>query len=280
METVLIFHRGLELPLFASFPLLETDEGRAALRAYYEPFVQLAADRGLQAVLDTPTWRANADWGAKLGYSADDLARINREAVAFVREVPGSVSVSGAVGPRDDGYRPAALMGADEAEAYHSAQVAALADADLVTGLTMTYPEEAIGIARAARRAGVPAVISFTVETDGRLPNGQELGAAIEQVDADAPPEYFMVNCAHPTHFAGVLEGPWLQRLGGLRVNASRMSHAELDEAEELDEGDPAELAERHRELHARLPAIRVLGGCCGTDHRHVAAIADAWLRV
>ncbi len=280
METFLIFHRGLELPLFASFPLLETEEGRAELRGYYEPFVALAAERGLTAVLDTPTWRANPEWAAKLGYSADDLARINRDAVTFVRELPGPLSVSGAIGPRDDGYRPAALMSAGEAEQYHSPQVAALSGADLATGLTMTYPEEAIGIARAARREGIPVVISFTVETDGRLPNGQTLDEAIALVDAetDSAPEYFMVNCAHPTHFAGVLEGTWLERLGGLRVNASRMSHAELDEAEELDEGDPAELAERHRELHARLPAIRVLGGCCGTDHRHVAAIADAWL--
>jgi homocysteine S-methyltransferase len=176
METFLIFHRGLELPLFASFPLLETQEGRAELRAYYEPFVQLAVERGLTAVLDTPTWRANADWGAQLGYPADDLARVNRYAVGFVRDLPGPVAVSGAIGPRDDGYRPAALMAADEAQQYHSPQVAALAGADFVTALTMTHPEEAIGIARAARSQGLPVVISFTVETDGRLPNGQALG--------------------------------------------------------------------------------------------------------
>jgi len=286
METVLIFHRGLDLPCFASFPLLETPEGRDELRRYYAPYVELAAERGLTAILDTPTWRANADWGAKLGYSAERLAEVNRVAVAFLEELceqsAAPIVISGCIGPRDDGYHPAALMSADEAEDYHSAQVATLAGADLVSGLTMTYPEEAIGIARAAKREGIPVVVSFTVETDGRLPNGMALGDAIELVDGetDAAPAYFMVNCAHPTHFAGALEdgAPWLDRLGGLRVNASRMSHAELDEAEELDEGDPAELAERHRELRPRLPAVRVVGGCCGTDHRHVAAIADAWL--
>jgi S-methylmethionine-dependent homocysteine/selenocysteine methylase len=284
METVLIFHRGLELPCFASFPLLETAEGREELRRYYKPFIRLAAERGLTAILDTPTWRANADWGAQLGYSADDLGAVNRRAVAFLSELraeaPAPVVISGCIGPRDDGYRPAALMSAAEAELYHSPQVAALAGADLLTGLTMTYPEEAIGIVRAARRGDVPVVISFTVETDGRLPNGMALADAVEQVDAETEgaAEYFMLNCAHPEHFAGVLEGPWLERLGGLRVNASRKSHAELDESTELDEGDPAELAEHHRALHDRLPAVRVLGGCCGTDHRHVAAIADAWL--
>jgi S-methylmethionine-dependent homocysteine/selenocysteine methylase len=288
METVLVFHQGLDLPCFASFPLLDSTEGREALRRYYEPFVALAAERDLTVILDTPTWRANADWGAKLGYSADDLARVNRDAVAFVQELRAQAAapivISGCIGPRDDGYRPAAVMSADDAERYHSAQVTTFAGAgaDLVTALTMTYPDEAIGIVRAAQREDIRAVVSFTVETDGRLPTGGSLGEAIERVDSetDGAAEYFMINCAHPTHFAGTVgdREPWLARVGGLRVNASRMSHAELDEAEELDEGDPSELAERHRELRSRLPAVRVLGGCCGTDHRHVAAIADAWL--
>jgi S-methylmethionine-dependent homocysteine/selenocysteine methylase len=288
METVLVHHRGIELPCFASFPLLSSAEGAEELRRYYEPFVELAAARGLPAILDTPTWRANADWGARLGYGTDDLAEINRRGAALLEEIrrhaAAPVVISGCLGPRDDAYRPAALMSADEAERYHSAQVETLSgtSADLITALTLTYPEEAIGIVRAARRREMPVVIAFTVETDGRLPGGAMLGAAIEQVDAETDGEaaYFMINCAHPTHFAEALEdeGSWVARLGGLRVNASRKSHAELDEAEELDEGDPRELAERHRELRPRLPNVNVVGGCCGTDHRHVAAIADAWL--
>jgi S-methylmethionine-dependent homocysteine/selenocysteine methylase len=288
METVLHFHRGIDLPCFASFPLLATPDGTEELRRYFDPYVALAAERGLTAVLDTPTWRANADWGAKLGYDADGLAQVNREAVALLErvraEADARVVVSGCLGPRDDAYRPATQMTTDEAERYHTAQVASLSDtaADLITALTLTYPEEAIGILWAARRREVSVVIAFTVETDGRLPNGMALGEAIEQVDAETDGEaaYFMINCAHPAHFAGALEdgASWVERLGGLRANASRKSHAELDESEELDEGDPAELAERHRELHPRLPNVSVVGGCCGTDHRHVAAIADAWL--
>jgi S-methylmethionine-dependent homocysteine/selenocysteine methylase len=286
METVLIFHRGLDLPCFASFPLLASPDGREELLRYFEPYARLAGERGLTAVFDTPTWRANADWGARLGYGADELDQANRQAVTLLGQVRAAadapVVISGCVGPRDDAYRPGALMSADESESYHSAQIATFSDtpADLVTALTLAYPEEAIGIVRAARARELPVVIAFTVETDGRLPCGLALGEAIERVDAetDGAAAYFMVNCAHPTHFAAVLEGDWVARIGGLRVNASRLSHAELDEAAELDEGDPAELAERHRELRPRLPNVNVVGGCCGTDHRHIAAIADAWL--
>jgi S-methylmethionine-dependent homocysteine/selenocysteine methylase len=286
IETVLIFHRGLELPCFASFPLLDSPEGRRALLQYFEPYAQLAGERGLTAVFDTPTWRANADWGARLGYGAEELDRANRRAVALLEEVrveaEAPVVISGCIGPRDDAYRPGALMSADEAERYHSAQIATFSDtaADLITALTLAYPEEAVGIVRAAEKRARPVVIAFTVEIDGRLPCGMALGEAIERVEAetDGAAAYFMINCAHPTHFADVLEGEWVGRIGGLRVNASRLSHAELDEAEELDEGDPAELAERHRELRPRLPNVNVVGGCCGTDHRHIAAIADAWL--
>jgi S-methylmethionine-dependent homocysteine/selenocysteine methylase len=289
METVLLFKRGIDLPCFAAFPLLDTDAGRNELRAYFEPYAVLARERGLGLVLDTPTWRASADWGEQLGYDDEGLAETNRKAVRLIEEVRADhsatpVVVCGTVGPRDDAYRPGALMRADEAERYHSTQVETLAGAgaDMISGLTLTYPEEAIGIVRAADRTGLPVAVSFTVETDGRLPGGTTLGEAIGRVDAetDGAPAYFMINCAHPTHFRGVLEegGGWIERIGGVRANASRQSHAELDEAEELDEGDPAELADQYRALRALLPAATVVGGCCGTDHRHVGAVADAWL--
>jgi S-methylmethionine-dependent homocysteine/selenocysteine methylase len=193
--------------------------------------------------------------------------------------------ISGCVGPQDDGYNPADLLTADAAQEYHSIQIATFAGtaADMVTAITMTYADEAIGVARAAAEAGLPAAISFTVETDGRLPSGEALGEAIEQVDRETggSPSYYMINCAHPTHFASVLErgDGWRERIGGLRANASTRSHAELDEADELDEGDPADLGARYAELRERMPRLNVLGGCCGTDHRHVAEIRDAWLR-
>jgi S-methylmethionine-dependent homocysteine/selenocysteine methylase len=291
LETTLIFHRGLDLPCFAAFALLANDSGRDELRRYFAPYLALAREHGDGFVLDTATWRANPDWGARLGYGLDDLDAANRTAVALAEEIRAAgeakatpVVINGVIGPRGDGYDPGELMTADEAQRYHARQIATFADtaADMVTGLTLTNPEEAIGIARAARDHALPAVISFTVETDGRLPDGSPLGDAIERVDAETGGSvaYFMINCAHPTHFAGVLDddGAWRERIGGLRANASAKSHAELDEAEELDEGDPAALGAEHAALRRRLPAVAVLGGCCGTDHRHVEAIGRGWM--
>ena len=290
METTLIFYDGLELPCFASFVLLAGDVGCAALRRYFEAYVQVARERGAGIVLDAPTWRANPDWGAQLGYTEEALGDANRAAVALVEEVRAAnpdvrIVVSGCVGPRGDAYNPADLMTAEEAQTYHSPQIAALSEtsADLVTALTLTYPEEAIGIVRAAEAAEIPVAVSFTVETDGRLPGGRPLGDAIEEVDREtgAAAAYFMVNCAHPSHFADVVEtgAPWVDRIRGLRANASAKSHAELDEAEELDEGDLDDLAERCAALRSHLRNAAVVGGCCGTNHRHIAAIYDAWQR-
>jgi homocysteine S-methyltransferase len=289
METTLIFHDGCDLPLFAAFGLMRTEEGRDRLKAYYRRYFDIARRNGVGFVLETPTWRASPDWGARLGYDAAALKAINASSVDFLEalrrkwETPGTrCVVSGCVGPRGDGYSPETLMTAEEAESYHAPQVRAFADsgADMVGVLTMTHAGEAAGIARAARAAEMPVAISFTVETDGRLPSGQALGDAVAEVDAasDRWPAYFMINCAHPSHFAGALDegAAWTRRIGGLRANASTMSHAELDNAETLDEGDPAALGRDYRELLARMPWINVLGGCCGTDHRHIAAICGA----
>ena len=292
LETTLIFHEGVEIPYFASFDLLRTREGRSRIKQYYERYLDIALTREVGFVLDTPTWRASRDWGDKLGYSPTALATINREAVELMfelrdaHETPDTpLVVSGNVGPRGDGYNPAFMMSADEAEAYHAVQVGVFAEAgvDMLTVMTMNYVAEAIGIARAATAAGIPSAMSFTVETDGRLPTGQPLGEAIEEVDREtgAAPAYFMINCAHPDHFRRVIDGsaPWTKRVGGLRANASRQSHAELDASETLDAGNPAELGQDYALLATLLPNMRVLGGCCGTDHRHVTAIADAVCR-
>jgi S-methylmethionine-dependent homocysteine/selenocysteine methylase len=287
LETWLLFHRGVELPDFAAFPLLDDEAGRALLAEYFRDHLQVAEAAGTGIVLETPTWRASADWGARLGYDADALDRVNRESVAFVREVaagfPGTeVIVSGCIGPRGDGYNPAELLDPGTAEGYHRPQIDAFvaAGADRVTMLTATHAGEAIGVVRAAAAAGMPVVVAFTVETDGRLPSGQALHEAIAEVDqaTGAAALHFGINCAHPDHFTGAVavDSPALERIGLLRANASRASHAELDEAEELDDGDPVELGAQYASLVGVHPQFRVLGGCCGTDVRHVAAIARA----
>ncbi len=286
LETSLVFRAGIELPDFAAFPLLDTDDGRTALTRYYTPYLDLAEETRSGFVLDTPTWRANLDWGARLGYDAIRLAAVNRRAVEFVTQLGDqrpnlSPVINGVIGPRGDGYVVGATMSAAEAAAYHGLQARAFAEAgaEMITAVTMTYAEEAIGVTRAASAVSLPVVISLTTETDGRLPSGQTLGDAIRQIDTatTGTPMYFMVNCAHPTHFAAALDtsAEWIHRIGAIRANASRLSHAELDEATELDRGDIDELADLYHQLNTVLH-LRVIGGCCGTDDEHVRTIHHA----
>jgi S-methylmethionine-dependent homocysteine/selenocysteine methylase len=289
LETTLIFHEGLDLPFFAAFDLLKDEVGIAILRRYYDRYVAIACAHGVGIVLEAPTWRANPDWGARLGYDAGALSDANRKAIGLMREIRANAEtpstpmvISGNLGPRGDGYRPDARMTAAEAKSYHAQQIKTFAqtDADLVSAFTINYVEEAIGIVKAARAAAMPVVISFTVETDGRLPSGEGLAEAIGRTDTETGgyPAYYMINCAHPTHFRHVLDdsGNWRERIRGLRANASCRSHAELDDSTGLDAGNPDELGDQYSELWRLLPRLTVLGGCCGTDHRHVDAIVAA----
>ena len=289
IETTLIFLEGQELPDFAAFHLLKTRGGEAALRKYFRTYAGLAERFSTGLILESATWRASTDWGRKLGYGAKEIADTNRRAISLLEEIRGEfkgnsrkIVISGCLGPRGDGYNPGKTMTAKEAETYHGYQVRVFEDSvtDMVTAITMNYVEEAIGIAKAAAKAAMPVVISFTVETDGKLPTGQTLREAIEQVDATTSryPSYYMINCAHPTHFERVLEqgAPWTRRIRGLRANASRKSHAELNESPELDIGNPAELGSEHAQLKKRFGDLNVMGGCCGTDHRHLEQIATA----
>ncbi|WP_336921604.1 homocysteine S-methyltransferase family protein [Aquipuribacter sp. SD81] len=288
LETELLFLDGRDLPDFASFPLLDEPAGRERLVGYYRDFVALADGLGVGAVLETPTWRASADWGARLGVDAEALARLNADAVAVLREAVDAVRpsvdvvVSGNLGPRGDGYLVEQRMDVDEAAAYHRPQVEALAGAgaDRIAVVTVTYAEEGAGVARAAAAVGVPVLVSFTVETDGRLPSGQPLADAVAQVDrlTDGYPTGYGVNCAHPDHVHDALDGlgDQAERVHLFRANASRMSHAELDEATELDDGDPLELGAQLADLRRRHPHLTTFGGCCGTDLRHVRAAGNA----
>lgn len=278
LETDLIFHKGLELPEFAAFPLVERQSTAQVLLDYYAEYAAIALHAGAGLVLETPTWRANPDWAALLGYDCAGLARANAAAVDLVRRAAAGldrVRISGVVGPRGDGYVAAGTQ-ADEAAEYHHAQVAALTDAgvDVVHAMTLNEPAEAIGIVRAARSMGVPVGISFTVETDGRLPDGTTLRGAMAQVDAAAAPDWYGVNCAHPLHVAQALDGgDWQSRLQVFRPNASTMTHEALDAMEVLDEGDRSLLMSSTDELLQQLPSIATLGGCCGTDATHIASL-------
>ena len=216
LETTLVFHEGYDLPLFAAYVLLENEQGREALRHYFRRFIEIAEETGSGFILESPTWRCSKDWGAQLGHDKDAIARLNRKAIDLMADLRNEadtqepIVISGCIGPRGDGYTPEARLTPDEAEAYHRHQIETFAatEADMVTAVTMTHTGEAIGIARAAKAAGIPVAISFTLETDGCLPSGETLADAIRKTDAatGSAPAYYMINCAHPDHFADILK--------------------------------------------------------------------------
>lgn len=288
LETTLIFHHGMDLPHFASFPMLNDPIDSQVLKDYFIDYLKISKEKKLGFVLETPTFRSNIDWGYKLGYDLDGLHEINAKSIKQFEQLRKEfeddetpIVISGCIGPRGDGYRVSNLMGVTEAKNYHSFQIQTFheAGADMVTSYTMNYTNEALGITLAAKEVQLPVAIGFTVEMDGKLPSGETLQEAIESIDAETGsyPAYYMINCAHPNHFANQLEtgASWLSRIMAIRANASTKSHAELDECEHLDAGDKADLAKRYKELDALLPNLKVIGGCCGTDHTHVAEICE-----
>ncbi|MEZ5471309.1 MAG: homocysteine S-methyltransferase family protein [Marinicella sp.] len=288
LETTLIFHHEINLPHFSSFVLMSYSEGQNVLKSYYQGYLDLAKKNKKNFILETPTWRASSDWGDLIGYDAAELHVVNTSAVTMLRELQSAYSddveeilISGNIGPRSDGYQPTQLMTCSEAEKYHSAQVNSFAQAgvDMLCAMTISYVDEAIGIVLAAQKHKLPVCVSFTVETDGSLVDGTSLQQAIEIVDqaTENGPIYYMINCAHPDHFSKQLHGSenWIKRIAGIRANASRKSHAELDDSETLDAGNPIELGQQYQQLSELLPNLRVLGGCCGTDENHINHICE-----
>lgn len=289
LETVMVFLEGLDLPQFASFTLLDSDAGLAALMRYYNGFLDEAAVQRAGFVLDTATWRASAGWGKVMGLDPSQIDAVNRKAVAIVKDLQAAraktgqlVLTNGVIGPHGDAYAPEQILSARAAQNYHQRQVEVLAKAgvDMISAVTISSHGEAIGIAKAAATVGKPVALSFTLETDGRLISGMSLAEAVQRTDdaTDGAPVWYGINCAHPDHFRHILTGDWVARIGSLRANASRQSHAELDEAAVLDDGNPAELARDYHDLLHIMPGLRVVGGCCGTDLRHVAAIGRSCL--
>jgi S-methylmethionine-dependent homocysteine/selenocysteine methylase len=290
LETTLIFLEEFDLPYFAAFDLLKEEKGSNAIINYYKRYLKIAKYFKTGFILESVTWRANPDWIEKVGYPRTAISEINGKAVQllvdlkteFSNDIDG-VLISGCVGPRGDGYVPESKMSVDEAQNYHSQQIEVFSHTavDMISAITMNYVEEAIGIARAANAVSLPVVISFTVETDGKLPTGMSLEDAIRQVDEslEVPPLYFMINCAHPTHFINELisgkNESWTKRIKGIRANASCKSHAELDESTELDRGIPKELGKEYKRLKETFSHINVFGGCCGTDEQHILEIIN-----
>jgi S-methylmethionine-dependent homocysteine/selenocysteine methylase len=288
LETTLIFNQGIDLPHFAAFDLLKNEEGKRILNEYYLDYIDISKQTCKGFILEAPTWRANPDWAKRLGYSLESLDRINRIAIQELENIRNNhesedfrIPISGCIGPRGDGYSPDNQMNIKSAEEYHSFQITTLADtnADFVSAMTMNYNEEAIGIVYASKQSNIPVVISYTVETNGKLPSGESLEEAITSLDkiTNGYVSYFMINCAHPHHFSGVLQpkSRWTSRIKGIRANASIKSHAELDESETLDEGNKEELAQAYQNLKSLLPNLNIIGGCCGTDHTHIEKICD-----
>lgn len=288
LETTLVFLEGFDLPYFAAFDILKDQKGYDSMKNYYSRYLKIAEKYKTNFILESPTWRANPEWIEKIGYPKDSLFELNKKAVSLLTDLKiefsnsiKSILISGCIGPRGDGYVPDNCMNVDEAKQYHLAQIKVLSQmsVDFVSALTMNYIEEVIGIVKAAETVSLPVVISFTVETDGKLPTGMSLKDAIEKIDksVNVPPMYYMINCAHPTHFVSELKANanenWVKRIKGFRANASCKSHAELDEATELDRGIPKDLGKEYKNLKDTFSHLNVFGGCCGTDEEHIHEI-------
>ncbi len=289
-ETWLMYKRGFDLPEFSAFHLLNDIKATAAIREYYRTFANIALQLNTGFIFDSLTYRASRDWGQLLGYSDASLAEMNHRCLDLYREIaaktglaPKHTVISGCIGPKGDAYQKNEELTAEGAEEYHAVQIETFrnAGADIVTALTLNATDEAIGIARAAANAGLPSVISFTLEKDRNLRSGESLHQAIETVDAatDCAPAYYMINCSHPLDFGPALTtGSWTERIRGLRANASTLDHGTLCQLGHLEEGNPDELAGQYRDLRTAFPKMNVFGGCCGTDFVHVEKIGKALL--
>ena len=291
-ETWLEYKRDFKLTNFSAFHLLNDPEATKAIREYYIKTAQVAQELGTGFIFDSLTYRASRDWGDLLGYSKDSLAEMNQRCLTLYREIaeevgllPEDTVISGNIGPGGDAYQLNETLTAENSEEYHIDQVQTFKSAavDIVTGLTLNSVQEAVGIARAAAKVGLPSVISFTLEKNRRLRSGETLQQAIELVDdaADVAPAYYMINCSHPVDYGPALEPkPWAKRIRGLRSNASSLDHGTLCQLGHLEEGDPEELAQQNGDFKKSFPHINVFGGCCGTDFVHVKKIAEAVMSV
>ncbi|WP_328858470.1 homocysteine S-methyltransferase family protein [Williamsia herbipolensis] len=287
-ETEISYEHGFDLPHFVMFGLLDDDRAVAVLRGMYERYLDVAVRHGFGVLMAGVDYRASPDWAALLGFSSRQLADLQLRAIDFLREVaePRRAEVpallyAGVVGPRFDAYDPARQITAVESQAYHSEQIATLARAgvDLVQTLTLSSIPEAVGVCRAAARAGLPVSVSFTLDnTTHRLSSGPSLRDAVETVDLETGPDrpaFYGVNCSHPLEFIPAVEpGGWFRRVRSLRPNAALLDKIELSSLGHLERGNPTQLGELMGDLAKRHPHIDIWGGCCGTWDTHLEEIA------
>lgn len=293
IETRLIYEFGIDLPDFASFLALFDDRGRAALREIYRGYLAVAAEFRMPMLVGAPTWRAHPECLRRFGFAkADDLRRVNAEAVAFLQDLRREtrtetlVHIAGVIGPRRDGYRAEDAPALDEARAYHEAQAQALAGlgVDLLYAPTFPSRDELAGVAQAMARTGLAYALAPVIDPKGRLLDGHSFAEAVRLVDesTDPKPLYFLAGCVHPSTFlAAAAEGgdrtmPRMPgRLAGIKANASPLPPEELDRLGHLDADAPAVLAQEILAARRRY-GLRILGGCCGTNDRHIRALAEA----
>jgi S-methylmethionine-dependent homocysteine/selenocysteine methylase len=287
-ETEILYKYGFELPHFAMFPLLDNPRAMAELRGMYGRYLDTAARYAFGVLIGGLDYRASPDWGSLLGYSRESLAEMQLRSIDFLREVAQpydghvpAIMYAGIVGPRGDAYEANRTITAEEAEEYHSEQLATLARAgvDLVEAMTFNNVPEVIGLARAAARVGLPLSVSFTLDHESRrLMSGPTLKDAIETVDAqtgDDQPAFYGINCSHPLEFMPAIEpGKWFERVRCLRPNAAMMDKISLCTLGHLEAGDPVELGALMGGLARKHPHIDMWGGCCGTWDTHLNEIA------
>lgn len=286
-ETEIMYRHGHELPEFAMYPLLDKPAAMADLKTMYERVLATAAEHGFTALISGLDYRGSPDWGGKLGYSNAALTDALEQSIAFLRDVArpyqeqgNEVLIGGVIGPRGDAYSLNRTITAEESEDYHAFQLEVLkrAKVDIVTAMTFNNVPEAVGVARAASRVGLPLTIAFTLDSNHRLKSGPSLRQAIESVDAETGedrPDFYGINCSHPLEFEPALEpGDWIKRVRSLRPNASAMDKIALCKIGHLEDGDPVDLGRRMGALSRRYPHIDVWGGCCGTWDRHLGEIA------
>jgi S-methylmethionine-dependent homocysteine/selenocysteine methylase len=291
-ETEISYKYGFELPEFAMFPLLDNPEAVSQMQGMYRKYLDVVAKHGMCALIGGLDYRASPDWGKLLGYSPQGLAEANHKSIDFLREVASEyasdipeILIQGLIGPRGDAYERNISISENEAEDYHSIQLTTLKEAnvDLALAITFNNVSESIGVARAAKKIGVPLAISLSLDSTSKLNSGPSLAEAITTIDAetDLAPEFYLINCSHPLEYEPAIEsGDWINRVRGVRPNASKMEKIELCQIGHLEDGDPVELGAQCGDLARRYPHMDIWGGCCGTWDTHLDQIAKNILAI